>query len=79
MSRKNRPQKSQTTQAQPAAPLPVLHGDAFRTFLDEARSIGNEVMARREFDADVVEYLKQKGLVDEWAKWREAKRAPQQG
>lgn len=53
---------------------PVLAGDCFRTFLDEAVSIGNECRARREFDADVVEYLQHKGLFDDWAKWREVKR-----
>ena len=73
MSRKKRPNKVQA----PAAPvMPVLHGDCFRTFLDEARSIGSEVMARREYDADVVEYLKQKGLFEEWGRWRETKRGP---
>lgn len=63
---------------QPTA-LPVLHGDTFRSFLDEARSIGNEVVARREYDADVVEYLTQKGQMEEWTKWREAKRGGQPG
>lgn len=57
------------------APAAVVHGDCFRTFIDEARSIGNECTARREFDADVVEYLKQKGIFDDWSAWREAKHA----
>lgn len=56
--------------------LPILHGDCFRTFLEEATSIGNEVAARREFCADVVEYLTQKGLIDEWSAWRAAKHTP---
>lgn len=63
----------------PSAPpgaLPVLHGRVFTTFIDEATSLGNEVNARREFCADVVEYLKQKSLLEEWSAWREAKRAP---
>jgi hypothetical protein len=73
MSRKKRPQKV----IQPAPhPLPVLHGSAFTAVLDEGRMLCNEVMARREFCADVVEYLKQKGLLDEWDQWRQAKRAP---
>ncbi len=71
MSRKKRPQKPAAS-----APLPVLHGNAFATFLQEAHSLGNEVVARREFDADIVEYLKQKGLLEEWGAWREQKRAP---
>lgn len=73
MSKKKRPQKVSV----PAGPLPVLHGNAFVTMLDEGRMLCNEVAARREFDADVVEYLKQKGLLEEWGKWREAKRDPQ--
>lgn len=51
----------------------VLHGDVFRSFLDEARSIGNECAERRVFDAHVVEFLTEKGLMDEWAAWREKK------
>lgn len=74
MSKKKRPQKVQPPKV--AAPLPVVQGDCFRTFLDEARSIGNECMARREYDTDVVEYLTQKGLMDEWASWRAQKRGP---
>lgn len=75
MSRKNRPNTVQP-QKPSAGPLPVLHGQAFVTFLDEARSIGNEVTARRAFDADVAEYLKQKGLIEEFQAWREQKNAP---
>ena len=78
MAKKKHPNSVPATQRAAAQPLPVVHGDCFRTFLDEARSIGNECTARREYDADVVEYLQQKGLMDEWAAWREAKRAPKQ-
>lgn len=77
MAKKKHPKAAPAVQPQKLA-LPVVHGDCFRTFLDEARSIGNEVVARRQFDADVVEYLTQKGLFDEWSKWREAKHAPKQ-
>jgi hypothetical protein len=59
-----------------APPAPVLAGDVFRAFVDEARSIGNEVAARRLYDEDVVAFLREKGLYDEWAAWRQAKRAP---
>lgn len=75
MSKKKQPQKVPA----PAAPLPVLHGNAFVTMLDEGRMLCNEVSWRREFDSDVVEYLKQKGLLEEWDRWREAKRASRQG
>lgn len=75
MSKKKHPQASTSIPASPPK-LPVLHGTCFTTFIDEAHSLGNEVMARREFCADVVEYLKQKGLMDEWGAWREAKRNP---
>lgn len=77
MSKKKRPNKAPSHPTPSSQPLPVVHGDCFRTFLDEARSIGNEVVARREFCADVVEYLQQKGLFDEWSEWRTAKRGPQ--
>jgi hypothetical protein len=79
MSKKNRPSKAPARTAQNApVPKPVVHGDVFRTFVAEAQSIGNEVVARREYDADVVEYLKEKGLFEEWARWRAAKHdAPQ--
>jgi hypothetical protein len=72
MSKKKRPNPAPVAKK----PLPVLHGGAFRAFLDEARSIGNECEARRSYDVDVVEYLKQKGLFEEWAEWRAAKHAP---
>lgn len=75
MSKKKRPQMVPAPPAPPAK-LPVLHGMCFSTFIEEATSISNEVTARRAFDTDVGEYLKQKGLLEEWAKWREAKHAP---
>lgn len=56
------------------APAPVLHGDAFHSFIREATSIGNEVAARRAFDAEVSEYLGAKGLADDFNAWRAAKR-----
>lgn len=69
MPKKNRAPRG----AAPAKP-PVLQGDCFRTFLDEARSIGNEVAARRQFAADVIEFLRGKGLIDEWDAWHAARR-----
>lgn len=72
MSRKKHPNPPPV---KPAGPLPVLHGNVFATFLQEAQSVGNEVVARREYDSDVAEYLTQKGLMQEWTAWREAKRA----
>jgi hypothetical protein len=54
----------------------VLHGDCFHTFVAEATSLGNEVVARRQYDEDVVEYLQSKGLFDDWSAWRAAKRTP---
>jgi len=75
MSKKRRPRPAPARTAQNAAngPRPVVHGDCFRTFIAEAQSIGNEVVARREYDADVVEYLKEKGLFEDWARWLDAK------
>jgi hypothetical protein len=49
-------------------------GDVFQTFLHEAQSVGREVIARREWAADVVEFLESKELLVEWSNWRKAKR-----
>ena len=68
MAKKKRPNKA------PAQPPHVMQGDVFRTFLYEAQSIGNECTARRAFDADVIEYLKEKGLLEDWTAWREARK-----
>ncbi len=77
MSKKKSPNKGPAAAPKtPDARPPVVHGDCFRTFITEAQSIGNEVEARRVYDADVVEYLQAKGLFEEWSAWREAKRAP---
>ena len=77
MSKKNRPSKvlAKTPVPTAPAPRPVTHGDAFRTFLAEATSIGNEVAARRSFDRDVGEYLESKALTADFNAWREAKHA----
>ena len=63
MPKKNRPNKA-------PAPAPVMHGNAFHTFIAEATSIGNEVTARRKFDFEVCEYLESKGLRIEFETWR---------
>jgi hypothetical protein len=57
-----------------AVPAPVLHGDAFHTFIAEAQSIGNEVAARRAFDRDVGEFLEEQGLRASFEAWRAAKK-----
>lgn len=75
MSKKNRPAKVPVKTA-PTTAQPVMHGDAFRTFLHEATSLGNEVAARRSFDRDVGEYLGLKGLTDDFNAWSTAKHAP---
>lgn len=75
MSKKNRPAKA-PVKIPAAAPQPVIHGDAFRTFLAEATSLGNEVAARRSFDRDVGEYLESKALTADFNAWREAKHSP---
>ena len=61
MSKKNRPNKQ--------TPQPIVQGDCFRTFLDEARSIGNEVAARRAYDAQVDAFLTERGLVEDFKAW----------
>ncbi len=75
MSKRKSPKKVSSKSIAPV-PSPVLQGDCFRTFLAEAMSIGNECTARREFDDEVIAYLREKGLFDEWSAWREAKHAP---
>lgn len=56
------------------APVPVCKGDVFHTFIAEATSLGNEVEARRRFDADVCEFLEMKGLRVDFDAWRAAKK-----
>ena len=65
MKRKKSPNKAQ----QMPQKVPVMCGDVFATFLHEAQSLGNEVVARRKFDEDVVAFLKEKGLFAEWQAW----------
>lgn len=48
----------------------VTQGNVFATFVHEAQQIGQEVVARRAFDDDVSEFLKEKGLVEEFEAWR---------
>lgn len=72
MSKKKRPNPPIV---QPENP-PVRMGNVFATFLREAQMIGNEVDARRELQNDVAMFLKEKGLVDEFEKWRAAKAQP---
>ncbi len=71
MAKKKRPDGAQKN---PDA-TPVLHGTCFTTFIDEARKLGNEVVARREFCTDAVTFLKEKGLFEEWDQWCRARRA----
>lgn len=71
MSKKKRPDKAPVP-----PPAPVMHGDVFRTFVAEAQSIGNEVVARRAFDNDVGEYLESKGLRSDFDAWRAKKHMP---
>jgi hypothetical protein len=51
-------------------PIAVNKGDCFATFLAEAQSIGNEVAARRAFDAEVEAFLKERGLLETFEVWR---------
>lgn len=79
MSKKKRPnQKLAQTPAPAPNPLlqPVLGKDVFIMFIDAAKSIGNEVVARRAFADEIGTYLAEKKLVDDFNAWRDAKRAP---
>lgn len=58
----------------PPPPQPVMHGSCFATFMQEAMSMNNEVIARREYDKDVGEYLVSKGLAADFNVWRDSKR-----
>lgn len=72
MKRKKSPNKAPQPILQKT---PVMNGDCFATFLKEAQSIGSEVVARREFDADIIVFLTEKGLLEEWTARRAAKRS----
>lgn len=77
MSRKNRPDKKPSPAAAPDPLMqPVLVKDVFAVFLDVARSIGNEVQARRAFADEVGTYLADKKLVDDFNGWRSARQKP---
>ena len=65
MAKKNRSNASEKA-------APVVHGEAFATFLKEAQSLGNEVVARRAFAGEVAAYLRAKGFVDDFEAWRKA-------
>lgn len=48
----------------------VRQGDVFLTFVAEATTLGNELTARRAFDAQVGQYLAERGLTEDFEKWR---------
>lgn len=77
MKRKKAAPKAPSQKSSAPDPMmqPVLVKDVFATFLDVARSIGNEVQARRAFDSEVGVYVTEKGLVDDFNAWREARAA----
>lgn len=58
-----------------APPKPVVHGNVFATFMQEAQSIGNEVEARRALQNEVAKFLAEKNLAEEFEAWRK-ERAP---
>lgn len=79
MSKKKSPNKAPVNQnaAQtPAAPVPVTQGNVFATFIEEARSIGAEVTARRALHNEVAAFLQSKGLIEEFEAFRKARQAP---
>lgn len=49
--------------------MAVNLGNVFASFVHEAQSIANEVVARRRFSADVADYLNEKGIAEEFALW----------
>jgi hypothetical protein len=70
MPKKKRPSKApQKIMVKP----PVLQGNVFATFLQEAQSIGNEVEARRKMQNEMGAFLAEKGLVDEFNAWLQAR------
>lgn len=58
----------------PAKKVPVVQGDVFATFIAEAQSLGNEVVARRRFADELAAYLDERQLVDDFAEWRANRR-----
>ena len=56
-------------------PVPVRQGDVFATFIHEATSLGNEVVARREQGVFFREYLAERNLTADFEAWSAAKTA----
>lgn len=71
---KKKPSKK-VVQVVQAPPKPVVHGNVFATFMQEAQSLGNEVAARRELQNEVAKFLAEKELAEEFEIWRK-ERAP---
>lgn len=75
MPKKKSP-KLRTVTAVPQQAPAVTQGNVFATFLQEATSLGNEVMARRALQNEIGAFLAQKGLVDEFEAFRNARKQP---
>lgn len=52
---------------------PVNQGDVLHSFIAEVVSLGNEVTARRSFDEQVGQFLAERGLTEDFEKWRAAR------
>lgn len=52
----------------------VTEGSVFATFISEGIAMTQELEARRRFGNDVGEFLRKKGLVDEFETFRNAKK-----
>lgn len=49
---------------------PVHEGEVLGTLLREMMSAVQELEARRKFDTDIVDYLRERGITDEFEAWR---------
>jgi hypothetical protein len=53
--------------------VPVNVGQVFGTLLYEMHGLSRELEARRKHDADVGDYLKERGIGDDFDAWRKAR------
>lgn len=58
------------------SPANVARGGAFAAVLEETLALVNELEARRRFDADVTEWLRETDRARDFEAWRKARNEP---
>lgn len=54
----------------PQTAVPVHEGNVFATLMKELLTMAQELEARRKFDEDVSEFMRERSLVEEFATFR---------